>query len=311
VAQQGSTLARRGYTTAGLHVFERALSGASSHGAVAKLGGRMIDPGLWDELRGMDEPKEIIERRVILPLAEPELASRHGVVQPKAIILFGPPGTGKTTFAKGIASRLGWPFFEVSPSEIGAEGAERQAKLLAETFDELLAVPAAVVFVDEVEDLASIRNDERRVSPSVTNEFLKQIPRMREAPHHLLACATNWVSRLDPAFLRPGRFDYVLPVGPPDAAAREMIWQRYIGEITDEPVDVAELVSASNLFTPADVEWSARTAAQRAFEREHFDGVGQRATTEDFLAAIRSAKPTLTQEMIDEFRVETERFKRA
>jgi SpoVK/Ycf46/Vps4 family AAA+-type ATPase len=145
----------------------------------------------------------------------------------------------------------------------------------------------------------------------VTNEFLKQIPRMREAPHHLLACATNWVSRLDPAFLRPGRFDYVLPVGPPDAAAREMIWQRYIGEITDEPVDVAELVSASNLFTPADVEWSARTAAQRAFEREHFDGVGQRATTDDFLAAIRSAKPTLTQEMIDEFRVETERFKRA
>ena len=90
-----------------------------------------------------------------------------------------------------------------------------------------------------------------------------------------------------------------------------MIWQRYIGEITDEPVEVAELVSASNLFTPADVEWSARTAAQRAFEREHFDGVGQRATTEDFLAAIRSAKPTLTQEMIDEFRVETERFKRA
>ena len=222
----------------------------------------MIDPGLWDELRGMDEPKEIIERRVILPLAEPELARRHGVVQPKAIILFGPPGTGKTTFAKGIASRLGWPFFEVSPSEIGAEGAERQAKLLAETFDELLEVPAAVVFVDEVEDLASIRSDERRVSPSVTNEFLKQIPRMREAPHHLLACATNWVSRLDPAFLRPGRFDYVLPVGPPDAEAREMIWQRYIGEITDEPVDVGELVSASNLFTPADVEWSARTAAQ-------------------------------------------------
>ena len=59
----------------------------------------MIDPGLWDELRGMDEPKEIIERHVILPLAEPERARRHGVVQPNAIILIGPPGTGKTTFA--------------------------------------------------------------------------------------------------------------------------------------------------------------------------------------------------------------------
>jgi SpoVK/Ycf46/Vps4 family AAA+-type ATPase len=85
---------------------------------------------------------------------------------------------------------------------------------------------------------------------------------MREAPHHLLACATNWVSRLDPAFLRPGRFDDVLPVGPPDAEAPEMIWQRYIGEITDEPVDVAELVSASELFTPADV--SGRHARRRS-----------------------------------------------
>jgi ATP-dependent 26S proteasome regulatory subunit len=62
---------------------------------------------------------------VILPLAEPELAARHAVEQPKAIVLFGPPGTGKTTFAKGIASRLGWPFVEIQPSEIGAEGVER------------------------------------------------------------------------------------------------------------------------------------------------------------------------------------------
>ena len=134
---------------------------------------------------------------------------------------------------------------------------------------------------------------------------------MREAPHHLLVCATNWVSRLDPAFLRPGRFDYVLPVGPPDAEAREMIWQRYIGEITDEPVDVGELVSAATSSRRRTSSGRRRTAAQMAFEREHFDGVGQRATTDDFLAAIRSAKPTLTQEMIDEFRVETERFKRA
>ena len=60
----------------------------------------MIDPGLWDELRGIDQPKEIIERRVILPLAGPDLARRHGVVQPRRlIILIGPPGTGKTTFA--------------------------------------------------------------------------------------------------------------------------------------------------------------------------------------------------------------------
>jgi SpoVK/Ycf46/Vps4 family AAA+-type ATPase len=275
------------------------------------LGGRLIPPGLWDELRGMDDVKEIIERRVILPLAEPELAARHAVAPPKAIVLFGPPGTGKTTFAKGIASRLGWPFVEIEPAEIGAEGAERQAKLLAETFDRLLELPAAVVFVDEVEDLASIRQDERRVSPSITNEFLKQIPRMRDAPHHLLACATNSVGLLDPAFLRPGRFDYVLPVGPPNDDARAAVWGRYVDEITDQKIDIAVLVAASQLFTPADIEWAARKAAQRAFEREHFEGKGSRATTDDFLVAIADTRTTLTPAMIKSFEADTARFSRA
>ena len=280
-------------------------------GALRELGGRVIPPGLWDDLRGMDEAKEIIERRVILPLAEPELAARHAVELPKAIVLFGPPGTGKTTFAKGIASRLGWPFVEIEPAELGAEGAERQAKLLAATFDRLLELPAAVVFVDEVEDIASIRQEERRVNPSITNEFLKQIPRMREAPHHLLACATNSVGLLDPAFLRPGRFDYILPVGPPNDEARAAIWARYVDEITDEPVDIDGLVAATPLFTPADIEWAARKAAQRAFEREHFEGNGSRATTDDFLAAIAETRPTLTPEMVEAFESDTARFSRA
>src|SRR6266498_1404858 len=77
---------------------------------LARLGGRMVDAALWEQLRGMEEAKRIIERRVILPLAKPQLAARHAVSPPKAIVLFGPPGTGKTTFAEGIASRLAWAF---------------------------------------------------------------------------------------------------------------------------------------------------------------------------------------------------------
>jgi transitional endoplasmic reticulum ATPase len=263
--------------------------------------GRMIQPGLWDEMKGLDEAKEIIERRVILPLAEPGLAARHAVAPPKAIVLFGPPGTGKTTFAKGIASHLAWPFVEIQPSELAGEGAEHQARLLAETIDRILELDAAVVFVDEVEDLASIRHEQRRVNPSVTNEFLKQIPRLREVRQHLLVCATNWVDRLDPAFLRPGRFDYVLPVGPPDEETRAAIWTRYTDEITDEEIDVQALVDASDMFTPADIEFAARKAAQRAFEREHFEGATHRARTGDFIRAIEQVRPTLTPEMLEAF----------
>ena len=311
VTTDAQGLAERGFRSTGATVFDREVAHVNSPVALSAVGARVIPPGLWDELRGMDEAKEIIERRVILPLAEPELAARHAVEQPKAIVLFGPPGTGKTTFAKGIASRLGWPFVEIPPSEIGAEGADRQAKLLADTFDRLLELPEAVVFVDEVEDIASIRHEERRVSPNITNEFLKQIPRLRESPHHLLVCATNSVGMLDPAFLRPGRFDYVLPVGPPNDEARASIWARYVGEITDESVDIGVLVEASPLFTPADIEWAARKAAQRAFEREHFAGRGSRATTDDFLAAIAETRATLTPAMVEEFLADTTRFSRA
>ena len=92
-----------------------------------------------------------------------------------------------------------------------------------------------------------MRHEERRVSPNITNEFLKQIPRLREARHHLLVCATDSVGMLDSAFLRPGRFDYILPVGPPNDEARASIWARYVGEITDQPVEVSVLVEASPL----------------------------------------------------------------
>src|SRR5450759_4603401 len=305
-------LERRGYRLVErLRYLERQIpTTVPVRAALIEVGGRMIDPGLWGELKGLEHWKEIIERRVILPLAERDLAARHAVSPPRAIVLFGPPGTGKTTFAKGIASRLAWPFVEIQPAELAGEGAEREAGLLAEAFDRVRELSSAVVFVDEVEDLASARHEQRRASPSVTNEFLKQIPRIREAPEHLLVCATNWVRRLDHAFLRPGRFDYVLPVGPPDREAREAIWRRYVGEITDEPVGLDRLVEASELFTPADIEFAARKAAQRAFEREHFDQVRGRAVTADFLTAIAETRPSLSTEVIESFQEDTQSFAR-
>lgn len=302
-------LVDRGYEPADEAVVLRKRAGAGTTTELSDLGGQVIDPDLWTQLEGMEEVKDIIERRIILPLGEPEMAVRHGVAAPQSVVLFGPPGTGKTTFAKGIASRLGWPYVPVEVAQLVGEQGDEPA-LLAETFERLLEAPAAVAFVDEVEDLAADRQSERRVGARATNEFLRQLPRVRESFDHLLVCATNSVGSLDPAFLRPGRFDYVVPVGPPDDRARAAIWRRYTEEITDREVDLDRLVDASDRFTPADIEFAARKAAQHAFEQEYDGDAGHRATTEEFLAAIDQTRPTVTDEMLATFQEDVERFAR-
>lgn len=136
----------------------------------------------------------------------------------------------------------------------------------------------------------------------MTNELLKLIPAFRQHNDRLLVCATNSVRSLDSAILRPGRFDYVIPVGPPDATARAAIWARYLA--TSDSVDVAELVAASAMFTPADIEFAARKGSQSAFEREIEFRRGEPARTEDYLAAIADTRPTLTEAMLAEFEVD-------
>jgi SpoVK/Ycf46/Vps4 family AAA+-type ATPase len=249
----------------------------------------------------MEREKEAIERRIVLPLAEPALAERYGVSPPKAVILFGPPGTGKTSFAKAVASRLDWPFVELFPSRLAASSSGGLAASLRDTFAELAELETVVLFIDEVEEIAGVRSG-RAVDPGhgVTNELLKLIPGFRDGDDRLLICATNSVRSLDPAFLRPGRFDYVIPVGPPDAVARSAIWRRYLGPAADG-VELGRLVAASEMFTPADIEFAARKGAHAAFEREVADHLGTPASTGDYLASIAQTRTTLTERALAEF----------
>lgn len=274
-----------------------------------ELGGLMLPPGLWGDLAGMEQEKQIIERRIVDPLAHPEVAERYGVLPPKAVILFGPPGTGKTSFAKAIASRLGWPFVELFPSRLAATGTGGLAASLREAFADLAELDELVLFIDEVEEIATARSGASTAELGVTNELLKLIPAFRQHDSRLLVCATNAVHSLDSAFLRPGRFDYVLPVGPPDQPARNAVWVRYLGA-ANAGVDVERLATASDLFTPADIEFAARKGAQAAFEREMRDGGGRPATTEDYLTAISAIRPTLTADMLAEFARGKEDFAR-
>jgi transitional endoplasmic reticulum ATPase len=306
--ETGATAFRNsGYETRDLTYFERVVPLQPQEvGLLGELGGRMLSGGLWEALAGMEHEKQLIERRVVLPLVNPDLAEEFGVKSPRAIVLFGPPGTGKTTFAKAVASRLAWPFVEVFPSRLAANG-DGLALALRETFTEIDELEHAVVFIDEVEEIAGERGGKPPAPlQGVTNELLKIIPAFRERDGRLLVCATNFIRALDPAFLRHGRFDYVIPIGAPDAAARAAIWRRYIPAAVLERIDLAKLVEASELFTPADIEFAARKGSQRALELAVYGDLERQPqtagpTTDDYLAALAETRPTLTQGIVDEF----------
>lgn len=277
-----------------------------------EVGGRILPRHLWENVAGMRHEKQLLEERLVAPLARPDLADRYGVVPPRAVMLFGPPGTGKTTFAKAVASRLDWPFVEVFPSRLG-DGTTTMASSLRSTFEQIEELEHGVVFIDEVEEIASRRSDPPTPTQGVTNELLKIVADFRAREGMLLICATNFVRALDAAFLRHGRFDYVLPIGLPDDEARGAIWRRYVPTETSATIDFAALVARSAGLTPADIEYAARRASQEALARalhETSPRPSTELTTDDYLAALAVTRATVSDEQQASFLEDIEEIAR-
>ncbi len=286
----------------GLVLFVRAASMVPEELAIVeRYGGHFPASGLWDEMKGFSSTKELLERRIVAPLSHAELADRIGLRPPAAVMLFGPPGTGKTSFARSIASRLSWAFVELHPSLLG-HGAEAAAALRVALTD-LGHVDRLVCFIDEADEIASARQA-RPESQPIVNELLKAIPIFKSRPGRLMLMATNSIAAIDAAMLRPGRFDLIIPVGAPDRAGRTELAAEFLGAC--DPGDIAERTEG---FTPADFALAEQRAAQLAFERA-LAGGDATVTAADCLNAVARTKPSVNKEATAAFEDEALFFAR-
>ena len=269
---------------------------------LGEMGAQYIDRDIWKTISDSQPPKQLVQKRIIRPLKEESLSKKHGVVIPKAIVFFGPPGTGKTHFVKAMAGILGWWFIEIAPSMLMAEGVDRIGANLRTTMEKARRLEEAVIFIDEFEELAASRDEGDRIDRSITNEFLKQVPLLKsQANKVLLVCATNYVRQLDTALLRPGRFDCIIPVGFLDDDGRRTILEYHNARINVGDIDLDLIVQKTRYFTPADLEHLYQLIAQYAFDREYETGKDFAVTTECILDKIGLVRPSLTDEVMTQF----------
>jgi SpoVK/Ycf46/Vps4 family AAA+-type ATPase len=263
---------------------------------------------------GLDEVKRQVRLKVIYPLERPELFRAYRGTSGGGILLYGPPGTGKTMIARAIASEVEAPFYAVKPSDILGMYVGVSERNIARLFQILREAGRAVVFFDELDALLPSREgggDSSGVMGRVVPQFLQELqgvatksdaPGPDGKPRFLLALgATNVPWAIDPAVLRPGRFDELIYIPLPDLPARRLMLERNTRERPLDQVDFDELARQTDGFSGADIAELCENTAERVLERAIDAGQVLPIRQQDFLDTLAVARPSVRPEHLKRF----------
>ena len=265
----------------------------------------------WEDVGDLERVKQELKEAVEWPLKYPDVFKKLGIKPPKGILLYGPPGTGKTLLAKAVANESEANFISVKGPEVLSKWVGESEKAVREIFQRAREAAPCIIFFDELDAIAPRRglHTDAGVTDRIVNQLLTEMDGIQILKDVVVIGATNRPDILDPALLRPGRFDRVIFVPPPDVEGRYQIFQIHTRDMPlADDVDLRKLAEMTEGYTGADIEAVCREAALNAAREDiKIDKVYMR----HFLAALEKVKPSIAPEQKREYEKILSEFKKS
>jgi transitional endoplasmic reticulum ATPase len=256
----------------------------------------------WGDIGGLDDAKRELREGIELPLKHPEAFARLGIRPAKGFLLFGPPGTGKTLLAKAVAREAEANFIAAKSSDLLSKWYGESEQQISRLFQRARQVAPTVIFLDELDSLAPARGGglgEPAVTERVVNTLLAEMDGLEELQHVVVIAATNRPALLDPALMRPGRFDDLVYVPVPEKDGRLHILKIHSARMPlGDDVNLDELADRTEGYTGADLEDLVRRAGLQALREDVGAGV---VTRRFFEEALKETRASVTPEMEEEY----------
>ncbi|MFA7707594.1 MAG: CDC48 family AAA ATPase [Candidatus Pacearchaeota archaeon] len=267
----------------------------------------------WSDVGGLDRIKQDLKEAVEWPLKYPESFKRLGIRPPKGILLYGPPGCGKTLLAKAIAKESEANFIQVKGPSLLSMWVGKSEEGVRKIFERARQVSPCIIFFDEIDSLAGKRGMEQgtKVTERVLNQMLAEMDGIEDLSSVIVIGATNRPDMLDSALLRPGRFDRILLTGAPDKEGREQIFKIHTKNmpIVNKEEVIKKLINETDGFVGADIESLVREGAMLAL-RENIES--KEVSMKHFEEALKKVSASVTKGDMDKYRrIETEYLRSA
>jgi transitional endoplasmic reticulum ATPase len=262
----------------------------------------------WEDIGGLESVKQALKEMVEWPLKHPESFERMGITPPKGILLYGPPGCGKTLLAKAVANESGANFISVKGPELLSKWFGESEQRIRELFRRAKQVAPAIIFFDEIDALAPRRGyGVHEATERIVSQLLTEMSGIEEMKNVVVIAATNRPDLVDPALLRPGRIDRFVLVPPPNEKERLEILKIHTRNMPLKNVDLVELAKKTEGYSGADLEALCREAAMNAL-RENIKA--KEVRMKHFEEALKKVTPSLTKEVIEYYQKFAERKKK-